>query len=107
MGVLRVFRQIPNDDHYDRLVADYDALLEEDERGRKRIRKIERRFVEDDFTVQSGPRKGKPLTRQGRELLWGRLETLHWRWAWRYDELRRLRRIITGWSEHDQPSGDE
>ncbi len=71
----------------------------------KTLRAIERRFLQDDLVVQSGPSKGKPLTRAGRRLLWGRIESLLWRQVRLLDEQSRIYRMATGWSEHDKPSG--
>ena len=68
----------------------------------KSLRAIERRFLQDYLVVQSGPSKG--LTRAGRRLLWGRIESLLWRQVRLLDEQSRIYRMATGWSEHDKPS---
>lgn len=102
MGALRVLRQIPNDDHYDRLAAKHNALLEEEQWVSKSLGELERRFVEGDLVVQSGARKGKPLTRAGRLMLWDRIQSLLWRQLRLLDEQKRLYRMATGWSEHDR-----
>ncbi len=54
-------------------------LMDQWESLRKRQRKLERRFIENDLSVRSGPRKGQPLTARGRADRLAELLALHLR----------------------------
>jgi hypothetical protein len=86
-----------DDDHYEQLAERYNQSLEEDRRISDQLHRIEQRFIEGELVVLSGPRKGQPLTRKGRALLWQHIQSLMWRQAWLLDEQSRLYGLVTGW----------
>ncbi|MFQ5513147.1 MAG: hypothetical protein ACE5FG_01825 [Myxococcota bacterium] len=51
----------------DRLAQQIYAMVDEWETLVRRQRRLERQFVEDDLRAESGPRRGQPLTRTGRQ----------------------------------------
>lgn len=103
MGRLIVFRQSARGEElYDRLSERYKVSLEKWKLALKKTDEIQRRFVDGDLSVQSGPRKGSPLTPGGRRMLMGRLECLIWERNRLLEEQRRLYRIAHNWSEHDR-----
>ena len=61
------------EDHYDAVVRRLNRVRARRTRVAEEYARLETQFVEGDLVVVSGPRKGEPLSKQGRRRRLGRL----------------------------------
>ena len=91
----------------DHLAALHDDAMEEESQVSAELARIEKRFLEGELLTLSGSRKGQPLTRQERRLLWDRMQSLCWQQARLLDTQSRLYRLADGWRpELDRVRGE-
>ena len=86
----------PDDDLYDRLAKRHRLVLTDTRRVDAYLAAIQSRFLDGELVATSGARKGKPHTRTGRRLLWGRIHSLVLQQARLMEERSWIEGIVTG-----------
>ena len=65
-----------SDERYEELVKELEYFENEERWASIALHKVRDRFIAADLVVQTGKRKGEPLTERGRADLWRRIEDL-------------------------------